>query len=85
LEVSLDHLLISPPSHFTLQKVRGLVVGFAWFRRGKQLSKKILLISRPVKKKIGFRNGLGFQAQIDDLRLKCGILRENPKKQEYRK
>ena len=32
LEVSHDHLLITPPSHFRLQKVRGLVVGFSWLR-----------------------------------------------------
>jgi hypothetical protein len=27
LEVSLDHLLITPPSHFTPQKVEGFVAG----------------------------------------------------------
>ena len=33
LEASHDHLLITPPSDFKLQKVRGLVVGFTWLRR----------------------------------------------------
>jgi len=28
LGASLDHFLITPPTHFTIQKVRGLVVGF---------------------------------------------------------
>jgi hypothetical protein len=32
LEVSPDHLLITPPSHFAPRKVRGLVVGFTWQR-----------------------------------------------------
>ena len=29
LEASLDHLLVTPPSHFKLQKVSGWVEGFA--------------------------------------------------------
>jgi hypothetical protein len=32
LEVSLDHLWATPPSHFTPQKVRGFVVGFTGLR-----------------------------------------------------
>ncbi len=33
-EVSHDHLLITPPSHFTPQKVRGLVSEFTRLQRG---------------------------------------------------
>jgi len=35
--------------------------------------KKILLTSWIVKGEIALGNKLGFQAQIEDLRLKCGI------------
>jgi hypothetical protein len=31
------------------------------------------------QRKIAFGNSLGFKAQIEDLRLKCCILEENPK------
>jgi hypothetical protein len=40
LEVSLDHLLITPPSHFRLQKVGGFVVGFPWLQAELQAAKK---------------------------------------------
>jgi hypothetical protein len=33
LEASLDHFWVAPPSHFAPQKVRGLVVGFAYYER----------------------------------------------------
>ncbi len=39
---------------------------------------KILSYSATVKKKIALGNRLGFQAQIEDLPLKCGIEKENP-------
>jgi hypothetical protein len=34
LQASLDHLQITPPSHFTPRKVKGFVVGFTWLREG---------------------------------------------------
>jgi len=40
---------------------------------------KILSYPTTVKGKIGFRNSLGFQAQIDDLRLKYCIVGGNLK------
>jgi len=43
------------------------------------ITPKILSNAKPVKREIAAGNSPGFQAQIDDLRLKCGILRENPK------
>ena len=45
----------------------------------KQLPQKILLTSRRVKGKIAFRNGVGFQAQIEDLPVKRCILRNDLK------
>jgi len=39
--------------------------------------KKILLTSWIVKRKIALEKGLGFQAQIEDLGLKCRIHQEN--------
>ena len=33
LEASHDHLLVTPPSHFTLQKAKGQVNGFTRLRR----------------------------------------------------
>ncbi len=42
-------------------------------------TQKILLTSRQVNRKIVSGNGLDFLAQIDDLRLKCCIPKENPK------
>jgi hypothetical protein len=56
-----------------------LVVEFNGLRNGTTTVQKILLTSWVVKRKIAFENSPGFQAQIDDLRLKCGILGENPK------
>ena len=32
LEASLDHLLVTPPSHFTPQKAEGFVVGLITYR-----------------------------------------------------
>jgi hypothetical protein len=34
LEASQDHLLVTPPSHFTPQKVRGFVVKFIKLQEG---------------------------------------------------
>jgi hypothetical protein len=45
-EVSLQHLLATPPSHFTPQKVRGLVEGFTGLRDGKQPAKKYSYVIR---------------------------------------
>jgi hypothetical protein len=55
---------------------KGFVVGFTWLQQGKQLLRKILLISRLVKKKIGFGNGLGFQTHKEELGLKSCIPKE---------
>jgi hypothetical protein len=43
------------------------------------IDQKILSYSPPVKEKFAFGNGLRFQAQIEDLCLKCGIPKENRK------
>jgi hypothetical protein len=40
---------------------------------------KLLLGEWIVKRKFAYGNGLVFQAQIGDLRLKCRIPKENPK------
>jgi hypothetical protein len=85
LEASLDHVWTTPPSHFTPQKVRGFVDGLTGLRNGTITLPKILLISRVVKGKIAFKNSPGFQAQIEDLHLKCCILMENPKNNISRK
>jgi hypothetical protein len=50
LEASLDHLLVTPPSHFTPQKARGFVVGLTGLRG--VLTIKILLSIGVVKGKI---------------------------------
>jgi hypothetical protein len=42
-------------------------------------NQKILLTSWVVKEKIAFGNSLGFQARIEDLHLKCGILGDGTK------
>jgi hypothetical protein len=41
--------------------------------------KKILSSSMVVKRKIAFGNSFGSQSKIDGLRLKCCILRDDPK------
>jgi len=43
------------------------------------IDQKILSYTPPVKEKFAFGNGLRFQAQIEDLCLKCGIPKENRK------
>jgi hypothetical protein len=78
LEVSHDHLLVTPPSHFTPQKVRDFVVGFTSLRKRETIVKKILLTPRSVKGKISSGSNLGFRPQIDDLPLNYGIIGENP-------
>jgi hypothetical protein len=70
LEASLDHLLVTPPSHFTPQKVRGFVDGLTGLGESETIIEKILSISMLVKGKIAFGNSLAFQAQIDEWRLK---------------
>ncbi len=45
----------------------------------KTTTQEILLTLWIVKEKIAFGNSLGFQAQIEDLPLKCGTEKENPK------
>ena len=86
MEALLDHLLITPPSHFTPLKVEGFVaelkrVRWIWF---KSLSRHILSpggkdVKSKIKRNFAFGNSLGFQVQIDDLRLKCCILGEDSK------
>ena len=55
LEASHDHLVITPPSDFKLQKVRGLVVGFTWLRgivynsNGSRAANSDKLIFGPIK------------------------------------
>ena len=66
-------------SHNNLQKVRNFGVGFTGLQNGTPTVQKILLILWIVKGKINFGNSLGSKTKIDDLRLKCGILRGNPK------
>ena len=53
MEASYDYHLITPPSLFTPQKIRGLVVGFTWFRR-QTTFRNILLTSWIVKGKIAY-------------------------------
>ena len=78
LEALLWQLLITPPSHRQLQKVKGFVVGL--IGRGRTTTfQKLLLTSRVVKWKIASANSPGFQAQIDDLHSNCCIPKENPK------
>ena len=77
LEASHDHLLVTPPSHFTPQKAKGWVDRLNKGCEG-TIVKRILLTSEIVKGKIAFKNTPDFQAQTDDLRLKCCILGENP-------
>jgi hypothetical protein len=48
--------LITPPSHFTPQKVRVSLVGFTWLQEGETIIKKILLTSWVVKEKIAGEN-----------------------------
>jgi hypothetical protein len=79
LEASLDHLWVTPPSHFTPQKVRGFVVGFTWQRERKTIIKKILLISRSVKGKISSPNCSIFPAKIADFGLNYRILKVKAK------
>jgi hypothetical protein len=66
-------------SHTSLQKVRGYIDEFTWLRNGATSAPKILLPSWVVKGKIAFENSFGLQAQIEDLPLKCGTEKENPK------
>jgi len=54
------------------------VVGFTGLQTETTI-KKILLTSWVVKGKIAYGNSLGFQAQIEDLPLKCGTEKENLK------
>jgi hypothetical protein len=39
LGASLDHPLMTQPSHFTPQKVKGFVVGFSWLREVSTIKK----------------------------------------------
>jgi hypothetical protein len=55
-----------------------LLFGFLGYV-GEQLLRKIPLSSLVVKGEFASGNNLVFQAQIDDLRLKCCILAKNPK------
>jgi hypothetical protein len=68
LEASLSHFLVTPPSHFTPQKVKGFVVGFTWLRR-RTITSKILLSSWAVKGKNVLGTNLGFQIKNENLRL----------------
>jgi hypothetical protein len=82
LEASHDHLWVTPPSHFTPQKVKGFVVGFTWQRERKTIIKKILLISRSVKGKFASPNCSIFPAKIADFGLKYCILKRMLKNKE---
>jgi hypothetical protein len=42
LEALLDHLLVTPPSHFTPRKVRDFVFGFTWLCGGNNYQKNTL-------------------------------------------
>jgi hypothetical protein len=77
LEASHDHLLVTPPSHFTPQKVRDLNIGFTGPCRRKTVN-KILLSSWVVKEKIASRQS-PFSGQIDDFHSNYCILKENAK------
>jgi len=57
---------------------------FAWLREI-TLTWKILLSSKPVKRKNAVENSLAFQAQIEDLRLKWCILGKNSKNNSGKK
>jgi len=70
LEVSHDHLLVTPPSHFTPQKVSGFVDGLTGLRNGTITFPKILLISGTVKGEIASVRCPYFLAKIDDFHLK---------------
>ncbi len=65
LEVSHDHLLATPPSHFPPRKVGGFVVWFTGLRRGITFW-KILSTSKEVKGKIAYGNSLGVHVKVDD-------------------
>jgi hypothetical protein len=74
-EALLHHFLVTPPSHFMPQKVEGFVVGLISYG-GSNYSLNFRSGKKIVKGIFAFGNGLGFQAQIDDLPLKCCILEE---------
>jgi hypothetical protein len=60
------------------RRFKGSVVGFTELQT-QTIAPKILLTPWVVKGKIAFENSHGFQGQIDDLPLECGIEKENSK------
>jgi hypothetical protein len=77
MEVSLDRLLVTQPSHFTPQKVRGFLVGFNWLQEAETIIKKILLTSWAVKVKIIRPNCPHFPVRNADFGLEYCILKED--------
>ena len=75
LEASHDHLLVTPPSHFAPQKVRGWFDGFIGLRR-ETTAINILLTSWVVKGNIASSKYPPFNI---DFSLKYCILRQEPK------
>ena len=60
LEASLDQLWITPPSHFSFQKVKGFVEGFTWLREKNKQLKNTLMHKR---------NQRNFLAQFDKAKM----------------
>jgi hypothetical protein len=84
LEASQDLLLVTPPSHFTPPKVKGLVGMFLLTRESLRLndskaanSVKGFLVCQEI-----YGDSLRFYGKNDEFRLECCILGEDPKNKE---
>jgi hypothetical protein len=70
---------IKPYGHPSYPSTEGQRTGCWLFRKTWELLAKILSYSPTVKREIAPGNSLGFQARIEDLHLKCGILGDDSK------
>jgi hypothetical protein len=81
LEVSHDHLLITPPSHFTPQNTKGWVDGLINYGGATiaQILTQAEILSRRI---LPLERASIFKAKIEDLFLKCCILGDDSKNKE---